>query len=80
MYITQMTIEQEDLDANARLFQQQQQTSVPLLQRFTAETNRELLTPEKYRAAIRASRDRKWQMTPVSSYDNLREGGTEVKH
>ena len=31
------TIEQEDLDANARLFQQQQQTSVPLLQRFTAE-------------------------------------------
>ena len=37
-------IEQEDLDANARLIQQQQQHSTPLLQRFTAETNRELLT------------------------------------
>ena len=33
------TIEQEDFDANAHLFQQQQQTSVALLQRFTAETN-----------------------------------------
>ena len=28
------TIEQEDLDANARLFQQQQQTSVPLLNSY----------------------------------------------
>ncbi len=42
------SIEQEDLDANARLFQQQQAS--PLLQRFTAETNRELL---EYRTAIR---------------------------
>ncbi len=46
------SIEQEDLDANARLFQQQQ-ASAPLPQRFTAETNRELLSPEEYRTAIR---------------------------
>ena len=46
------SIEQEDLDANAHLFQLQQ-ASTPLLQRFTAETNRELLSPEEYRAAIR---------------------------
>ena len=55
------TIEQEDFDANAHLFQQQQQTSVTLLQRFTAETNRQLLTPEEYRAAIKgrnSNRDR----------------------
>ena len=42
-------IEQEDLDANARLIQQQQQHSTPLLQRFTAESSRELLSPEEYR-------------------------------
>ncbi len=47
------SIEQEDLDANARMLQQQQQSSTPLLQRFTAETNRELLSPEEYRAAVR---------------------------
>ena len=46
------SIEQEDLDTNASQFLQQQ-PSVPLLQRFTAETNRELLSPEEYRAAIR---------------------------
>jgi len=40
-------IEQEDLDANAQLFQQQQ--TAPLLQRFRAETNRELLSPDQYR-------------------------------
>ena len=36
-------IEQEDLDANAALFQQQ---SAPLLQRFALETNRELIPEE----------------------------------
>ena len=56
------TIEQEDLDANARLFQQQQQTSVPLLQRFTAETNRELLSPEDYRTAIRGLNSKQRQV------------------
>ena len=40
------TIEQEDLDANASLFQQQQTT--PLLQRFTLETNRALIPPDEY--------------------------------
>ena len=44
-------IEQEDLDANASLFQQQQTT--PLLQRFSLETNRELIPPNQYRELIR---------------------------
>ena len=38
-------IEQEDLDANAALFQQQ---SASLLQSFDLETNRELIPPDKY--------------------------------
>ena len=38
--------EQEDLDANAALFQQQ---SAPLLQRYALETNREIIPPDKYR-------------------------------
>ena len=45
------SIEQEDLDANAQMFQQQQST--PLLQRFTSETTRCLMSPEEYRAKIR---------------------------
>ena len=45
------TIEQEDLDANASLFQQQQTT--PLLQRFTLETNRALIPPDEYRQLMR---------------------------
>jgi DNA replication protein DnaC len=44
-------IEQEDLDANAQIFQQQQTT--PLLQRFNAETNRELMPADQYRAMMR---------------------------
>ena len=55
------SIEQEDLDANARLFQQQQ-ASTPLLRRFTAETNRELLSPEEYRAAIRGLNSKQRQV------------------
>ena len=43
-------IEQEDLDANATLFQQQ---SAPLLQRFDLETNRELIPPDKYLELMR---------------------------
>ena len=42
---------QEDLDANAQMFQQEQ--SAPLLQRFTSETNRHLMSPKEYRAQIR---------------------------
>ena len=45
------TIEQEDLDTNAALFQQQQST--PLLQRFSLETNRELIPPDQYREIMR---------------------------
>lgn len=45
------SIEQEDLDANAQILQQQQ--TVPLLQRFSAEINRELLPPDEYRAMMR---------------------------
>ena len=45
------TIEQEDLDANASLFQQQQTT--PLLQRFSLETNRALIPPDEYRQLMR---------------------------
>ena len=44
-------IEQEDLDANAQIFQQQQ--TAPLLQRFSAETNRQLLSPDEYHALMR---------------------------
>ena len=55
-------IEQEDLDANARLIQQQQQHSTPLLQRFTAESSRELLSPEEYRAAIRGLNSKQRQV------------------
>ena len=40
-------IEQEDLDANASHFQQQQ--TAPLLQRFNLETSRELIPPDQYR-------------------------------
>ena len=43
-------IEQEDLEANAALFQQQ---SAPLLQRFGLETNRKLITADKYRELMR---------------------------
>ena len=43
-------IEQEDLDANAALFQQQ---SALLLQRFDLETNRELNPPDKYRELMK---------------------------
>ena len=44
-------IEQEDLDANAQIFQQQQ--TAPLLQRFSAETTRELPPPDEYHAMMR---------------------------
>ena len=44
-------IEQEDLDANANLHQEHSNT--PLLQHFAAELNRELMSPEEYRAALR---------------------------
>ena len=54
-------IEQEDLDANARLLQQQQH-STPLTERFTAETSRDLLTPEEYRAAIRGLNSKQRQV------------------
>ena len=46
-----ITIEQEDLDANASLFQQQQTT--PLLQRFSLEINRALIPPDEYRQLMR---------------------------
>lgn len=58
----EQSIEQEDLDANASLFQQQQQATTPLLQRFTAETSRELLSPEEYRAAIRGLNSKQRQV------------------
>ena len=45
------TIEQEDLDANASLFQQRQ--TAPLLQRFSLETNRALIPPDEYRQLMR---------------------------
>ena len=44
-------IEQEDLDANANLQQEQGNTS--LLQRFTAESSRQLMSSEEYRTALR---------------------------
>ena len=45
------TIEQEDLDANASLFQQQQ--TAPLLQRFSLETSRELIPPDLHHEFMR---------------------------
>ena len=44
-------IEEKDLDPNAQIFQQQQ--TAPILQQFNAETNRELLSPDEYRAMMR---------------------------
>ena len=41
----------EDLDAMHNYFQQQQ--TAPLLQQFSAETNRELLSHDQYRALMR---------------------------
>jgi hypothetical protein len=55
------SIEQEDLDANARLLQQQQ-TITPFLERFTAQANTELLSPEDYRAAIRGLNSKQRQI------------------
>ena len=48
--ILERDIEQEDVDANTRLLEQH---NTPLLQRFSAETNRELLSADEYRAAMR---------------------------
>ena len=45
-YEIQWTIEQEDVHTSAQLFQQE--PHVPLLQRFTREAGRQLLTPEEY--------------------------------
>ena len=45
------TLEQEDLDANAEIFHRQ--PSAPLLQRFSAEANKDLLSPEEYRTLMR---------------------------
>ena len=38
------------MDANAQLVEQR---SAPLLQRFTMETSKDLLSPEEYRHAMR---------------------------
>jgi hypothetical protein len=56
-------IEQEDLDANAALFQQQ---STPLLQRFALETNRELIPPDKYRELMRGLNTKQRQVVNFS--------------
>ena len=45
------TIEQEDLNANAELFQRNRTT--PLLQRFTSESTNQLMSPEEYRRKMR---------------------------
>ena len=45
------TIEQEDLDANATIFQQQQTT--PFIERFNVEASRELIPPDQYRELMR---------------------------
>ena len=42
-------VEQEDLDANAQMFRQQQHSST-VLQRYTSEVNRRLLSPVEYQA------------------------------
>ena len=52
-------IDQEDLDANAQLVQQR---NVPLLQRFTMETSRDLLSPEDYRSAMRGLNNKQRQV------------------
>ena len=52
-------IDQEDLDANAQLVQQR---NVPLLQRFTMETSRDLLSPEDYRSAMRGLNNKQKQV------------------
>ena len=53
-------IDQEELDANTILVEQQY--SVPLLQRFSMETSRDLLSPEEYHAAIRGLNTKQRQL------------------
>ena len=62
-------IEQEDLDANASLFQQQQTTS--LLQRFGLETNRELIPPDQYRELMRSLNIKQRQIVSFHSANML---------
>ena len=45
------SMEQEDLDANAELFQRQR--TAPLLQRFTNKNTNQLMSPEEYRQTMR---------------------------
>ena len=55
------SIEQEDLDANAQIFEQQQHRSNPLLERFATKSSRVVIPPDQYRALVRrlnASKDR----------------------
>ena len=62
------TIEQEDLDANASLFQRQRTT--PLLQRFSLKINRALIPPDDSRGLDTKQRQivnyhRGWCKDPV---------------
>lgn len=45
------SMNQEDLDANADMFQRQR--TAPVLQRFTSETAQELMSLEEYRQRVR---------------------------
>ena len=69
-----LSIEQEDLDANAQLLQQQQ--TAPLLERFSIETKRDLLVTDQYRQLMRGlnfkqkqivSFHRRWCKSAVTS-------------
>ena len=69
------SMEQEDLDANAELFQRQRTAS--LLQRFTSENTQQLMSPEEYRQRMRqlnakqrlvVEYNRRWCKKVVLSY------------
>ena len=68
-------IEQEDLDANAALFQQQ---AAPLLQRFDLETNRELIPPDKHRE-LAHERTRQKQRQAVNFHSWCKEAVVAMK-
>ena len=54
------TIEPEDLDANAAIFQQQQ--TIPFIERFNVEANRELFPPDQYCELMRGLNTKQQQV------------------
>ena len=79
------SMEQEDLDANAELFQRQR--TAPLLQRFTSENTQQLMSAEEYQQRMRqlnakqrlvVEYHRRWCKKVVFSYQTNQPSSTPV--